>query len=96
MQYADAMAELGHFYRIGKSVGQDYSKALELLHKAAAKGNAQAMYELSQMYLRGEGIEADFKQSREWLTKAKETEDKLVEGFNTLRSRIKSILTPKS
>lgn len=92
MQYPDAMTDVGVFYRDGTMVEQDYAKALEYLDKAVTKGNARAMYELSQMYLRGQGVEADFKQSKEWLRKSMETNDRAIEGFNTVKSKIKSIL----
>lgn len=95
MQYADAMTDVGVFYRDGIMVPQDYGKALELLNKAAAKGNARAMRGLSQMYLRGQGVEMDFKQAKEWLYKSMQAGDTVIEGFNTVKSKINAILYPK-
>lgn len=95
MQYADAMTDVGVFYRDGIMAPQDYGKALELLEKAAAKGNARAMRELGQMYLRGQGVEADFKRAKEWLYKSMQAEDRIIEGYNTVKSKINAILYPK-
>lgn len=95
MQYPDAMTDVGVFYRDGVMVAKDYAKALECLNKAVAKGNARAMYELSQMYLRGQGVEADFKRSKEWLYKSMEADDRIIEGFNTVKSKINAVLHPK-
>ncbi len=95
MQYPDAMADVGVFYRDGIMVAKDYAKALECLNKAIAKGNARAMYELSQMYLRGQGVEPDFKLSKEWLYKSMEADDRIIEGFNTVKSKINAVLHSK-
>ncbi|WP_025835246.1 tetratricopeptide repeat protein [Bacteroides rodentium] len=76
-------------------VAKDYAKALECLNKAIAKGNARAMYELSQMYLRGQGVEPDFKLSKEWLYKSMEADDRIIEGFNTVKSKINAVLHSK-
>lgn len=95
MQYPDAMTDVGVFYRDGVMVEKDYAKALECLNKAIAKGNARAMYELSQMYLRGQGVKSDFKLSKEWLYKSMEADDRIIEGFNTVKSKINAVLHPK-
>lgn len=94
MQYPDAMTDVGIFYRDGVMVSKDYAKALEYLNKAVAKGNARAMYELSQMYLRGQGVKPDFKLSKEWLYKSMEADDRVIEGFNTIKSKINAVLHP--
>lgn len=96
MQYSDAMTDVGIFYRYGEmGVEPDYEKAVEWLNKAADKGNAKAMYELADMYLRGEGVKPDFKYAKNWYLKALRAEDKIVDGFNTVKSQIRAILNPK-
>lgn len=94
MQYPDAMTDVGIFYKEGNIVGQDYAKAMEYLMKAVNKGNARAMYELSQMYLEGEGVGQDFKLAKEWLYKSMEANDKIIDGYSSLKSRINAILHP--
>ena len=50
---ADAQYTLGGYYRDGTGVPQDYSKAFELLSKAADAGNADAMVSFGQLYANG-------------------------------------------
>lgn len=96
MQYPDAMTDVGIMYRDGNMTEKDYDKAYDYLLKAAQKGNARAMFELSQMYLQGIGVKPDFKTAKEWQYRFMEANDVVIEGFNTIKSKVKTILYPKS
>lgn len=54
------------------------------------------MFELSQMYLKGIGVKPDFKTAKEWQYRFMEANDVVIEGFNTIKSKVKTILYPKS
>ncbi len=60
----------GSMYFDGKSVEQDYGKALEWYQKAAELGNTVAMYTLGYMYEHGLGVEQDYAKAMEWYQKA--------------------------
>ena len=65
-----ALCSIGHMYRYGEGVEQDYSKALEWYNKAVNAGNASAMYSIGYMYDYGEGVEQDYSKALEWYNKA--------------------------
>ena len=65
-----ALCSIGHIYRYGEGVEQDYSKALEWYNKAVNAGNASAMYSIGYMYDYGEGVEQDYSKALEWYNKA--------------------------
>ena len=65
-----ALCSIGHIYRYGEGVEQDYTKALEWYNKAANAGNATAMYNIGYMYDYGEGVEQDYSKALEWYNKA--------------------------
>jgi len=67
-----AMFNLGVSYLKGKSVPQDYTKALEWFHKAAEAGNSEAMLNLGRLYNVGRGVPQDDKKAVEWFWKAVE------------------------
>ena len=56
---ARAQTNLGHLYRMGRGVAQNYTTALEWYRKAANQNNARAQANLANMYLKGLGITAD-------------------------------------
>ena len=65
-----ALCSIGHMYRYGEGVEQDYTKALEWYNKAVNAGNASAMYSIGYMYDYGEGVEQDYSKALEWYNKA--------------------------
>ena len=65
-----ALCSIGHIYRYGEGVEQDYSKALEWYNKAVNAGNDSAMYSIGYMYDYGEGVEQDYSKALEWYNKA--------------------------
>ena len=65
-----ALCSIGHIYRYGEGVEQDYTKSLEWYNKAANAGNATAMYSIGYMYDYGEGVEQDYSKALEWYNKA--------------------------
>ncbi len=67
---AGAMYGLGHMYRNGEGVEQDYAKAIEWYTKAADLGQTTAMNNLGHLYLDGKGVEKDGTKAVEWYTKA--------------------------
>lgn len=96
MQFADALAEMGMFYKVGDMVEKNMVKALELLTKAADKGHANAMYELYQIFLRGdEGVNPNFKYAKDWYSRYLKANDKVIDGYNTVKSQVNAILFPK-
>ena len=56
---ARAQTNLGHLYRMGRGVVQNYTTALEWYRMAANQNNARAQANLANMYLKGLGITAD-------------------------------------
>ena len=72
---AYAMNNLGHMYRNGEGVEQDYAKAAEWFTKAADLGNTTAMNNLGYMYASGEGVEQDGAKAIEWYTKVADLGD---------------------
>lgn len=96
MQYPDALVDVALFHMKGDLVEKDINKAMDLLTKAADKGNAKAMYELSQIYLRGEdGIKPNFKYAKDLYYRYVQANDKVLEGFNTIKTQVHSILSSK-
>ena len=65
-----ALCSIGHIYRYGEGVEQDYTKALEWYNKAANAGNAVAMNNIGYMYDYGKGVEQDYTKALEWYNKA--------------------------
>jgi len=57
---AEAMFNLGCYYRDGTlGLSQDYTKALELSHRAGKLGHANAYNNIGASYSNGEGVEVD-------------------------------------
>ena len=96
MQYPDALTEVGLLYKKGVMVEKNIQKAIELLMKAADKGNSRAMYELYLIFLHGDDeVKPDFKYAKDWYHRSLLADDKIIEGFNMIKSQIYSILSSK-
>ena len=73
--YARAQCKLGHSYRLGEGVGQDYAMAVEWYRKAAEQGYVPAQNGLGICYDNGFGVEQDYAKAVEWYRKA------VVQGY---------------
>lgn len=67
---AAARTQLGHIYREGKAVDQDYEQAFNWFMKAAKGGYNEAQYYISVMYTNGEFVEKDEKKAAHWNRRA--------------------------
>lgn len=65
-----AQRNLGHLYRMGLGVKQDFSKAAGWYRRAAELGLNRAQANLANMYLRGQGVEKDSSAAARWFTAA--------------------------
>ncbi len=65
-----AERNIGHLYRMGWSVPQDFEEAAKWYRRAAEKGFARAQANLANMYLRGQGLERDHAMALEWFRRA--------------------------
>jgi len=65
-----AMRNVGHIYRRGLGVDQDYKKALNWYKRAATLGFDRAQANVGDMYLKGEGVPQDYEQAVQWFAKA--------------------------
>lgn len=70
--FARAQAVLGHRYRDGRGVGQNYVEAVKWYRKSAAQGWVSAQVNLGVCYEKGIGVGQDFAKAVEWYTKAAE------------------------
>lgn len=68
----DSLAQntLGRMYLQGLGVDQNYSEALSLFNKAAAKGLPNAQNNLGVIYAAGKGVEQNYKLAIYWFKKA--------------------------
>ncbi|KAI9329292.1 kinase-like domain-containing protein [Obelidium mucronatum] len=62
-----AQTKVGLMYKNGAGVPQDYSKAFEILSRAAARGNVVAQLNLGEMYQHGQGVAQDYLKAMECL-----------------------------
>lgn len=62
--------QIGHAYDTGKSVVQDYTKAMEWYLKASDQGNTDAMNSIGALYEYGHGVEQNYIKASEWYIKA--------------------------
>ena len=65
-----AERNIGHLYRMGWSVRQDFDEAAKWYRRAAEKGFARAQANLANMYLRGQGVKSDHAMAVEWFRRA--------------------------
>jgi TPR repeat protein len=65
-----AMRNLGHMYRRGLGVEQDYKQALNWYKRAATIGFDRAQANVAGMYLNGEGVDQDYEQAAMWFARA--------------------------
>jgi TPR repeat protein len=65
-----AQRNIGHLYRFGLGVGQDFERAAFWYREAAEMGLPGAQANLAMMYLRGQGLIADARQAAQWFSQA--------------------------
>ena len=77
--HADALYELGILYDEGRGVKKNGKRAVDLLHKAAKRGNVDSQFfmgfSLQRKYERETGDIRDYKKAAEWYRKAAEQGD---------------------
>lgn len=67
---ANATAELGALYMVGKGVPRDAKEALRLTKLAAEKDSATAQFNLGSIYLEGQITPKDYKAAMKWFLAA--------------------------
>jgi hypothetical protein len=65
-----AQRNIGHLYRFGLGVGQDFERAAFWYREAAEMGLPGAQANLAMMYLRGQGLNADARKAAQWFSQA--------------------------
>ena len=70
--HATAQGNLGHMYRFGQGVPQDYAEAVRWHRLAAEQGDADAQDNLGVMYAWGEGVPEDYAEAVKWYRLAAE------------------------
>ncbi|MAZ03759.1 MAG: hypothetical protein CMN56_11540 [Sneathiella sp.] len=65
-----AMRNVGHMYRRGLGVPQDFAKAMTWYKRAATIGFDRAQANVAGMYLAGEGVKQDYAQAANWFARA--------------------------
>ncbi len=65
-----AMRNIGHLFRRGLGVDQDFEQALSWYKRAADMGFDRAQANVATMYLKGEGVKQDYEEASEWFSKA--------------------------
>ena len=69
---AMAQGAVGMMLMVGVHFARDERKGLELVRRAAERGDAMAQYNLGVCYEDGQGVEQDFTKAVEWYEKAAE------------------------
>ena len=69
---AEAQLNLGHMYRKGEGVAQDFTKAVQWYRKVAEQDHAKAQYNLGVMYYIGRGVTQSYEEAFQWFDKALE------------------------
>ena len=65
-----AMRNIGHMYRRGLGVPQDFGKAMTWYKRAATIGFDRAQANVAGMYLAGEGVKQNYSQAANWFARA--------------------------
>ncbi len=72
---AEAQNKLGHMYRYGLGVAQDYTEALKWFRKSAAQHHHPAEVNLGFMYGGGLGVPQSYEEQMRWIRHAAEEGD---------------------
>lgn len=76
----DAQCNMGHAYRGGEGVEQDYKKAIFWYTQAAEQGDIVSQNYLGSMYYNGLGTDKDYKKAFEWYSRSAEQGDENGQG----------------
>ena len=69
---AEAQADLGVCYALGRGVKRDDREAVKWFRKAAEQGYAYAQSMLGRCYADGQGVKQDYREAVKWIRKAAE------------------------
>ena len=64
---ADAQADMGYMYAIGRGVPQDYTQAALWYRRAAEQGQSWAQFQIGMFYDQGHGVPVDVVEAEKWL-----------------------------
>jgi TPR repeat protein len=90
-----AQRNIGHLYRNGLGVQQDFPLAAEWYRRAADAGLARAQANLAMMYLRGQGILADPTQAAFWF-EAAAAQGHVIAQYNLGLMHLRGVGMPRS
>ncbi|EID85083.1 hypothetical protein MSI_13400 [Treponema sp. JC4] len=79
-----ALCELGHMYKYGYEIEQNYSKAFACYKLASDKGNVYAKQCLALMYYYGEGVKQDISKAKELYKKGFSGNNKEFQFFYSI------------
>ncbi len=65
-----AQDNLGILYCGGTGIPQDYTKAMQWFHKAAAQGNDDAQLNIGDLYYKGHGVPQNYTEAIKWYRKS--------------------------
>ena len=90
-----AQRNIGHLYRLGLGVPQDFVVALSWYRRAAKQGLVGAQANLANMMLRGQGIDHDPKGAASWFHRAASA-GHAISQFNIGQMYRKGLAVPKN
>ncbi|MDA0368598.1 MAG: hypothetical protein O3C65_00900 [Proteobacteria bacterium] len=91
---AFAQRNIGHLYRLGLGVPQNFEVAFKWYQRAAGKGLVRAQANLANMLLRGQGVDQDPKEAAEWFHRAA-TAGHAISQFNIGQMYRKGLAVPQ-
>lgn len=86
--HAEAQAQLGYMYEVGRGVSIDSDKSFEWRRKAAEQGNGHAAYILGLRYASGKGVSEDLNMAVEWFKVAIKNGHDAQWDLDNVRTRI--------
>jgi TPR repeat protein len=90
-----AQRNVGHLYRSGQGVEQDFAEAAEWYRRAAESGLAAAQVNLGTMYLRGQGVNEDAVEAARWFELAARQGHPIAQ-YNLGAMHLKGLGVPES
>ena len=67
---AEAQSNLGHMYKLGLGVPQDYAAAVVWYRRASDQGNVKAQHNVGSAFYTGKGVLLDHVEAAHWFRKA--------------------------
>lgn len=67
---AEAQSNLGHMYKLGLGVPQDYAVAVVWYRRASDQGNVKAQHNVGSAFYTGKGVLPDHVEAAHWFRKA--------------------------